>query len=948
MVRLPCRLLALVVLWMLVAVPVVSAQTGQAELRGTVLDEQGGVLPGATITARHVETGATRTVVSFANGAFRMPALPVGKYTVEVELQGFAKLVQEGIILAVGQTADMTFRLRLPTVAETITVTGESPLVETRTSDISGRIGAQQIASLPIVNRDWLALVALAPGARGTLGSVVSGASGSDMAKYQVDGVDVTNQCCGGTYMTYSQENLAEFQVMTNRFDAEYGRVGGTVINAVTKSGTNIYRGTFLGFFRNVKFESWNQLMRDLQARKVFPAEKPYFNQRQIAVTFGGPVVKDRMHFFGTFERQLREEKQAVSTNIAKFDGVFPTSTTRTLYTVRLDWQLGQNHRLFVRSSKNDRTYNETGFGSTSLPSTGYSWPSLNNDLSIGETWVISDHAVHEFRVGFMRDIDRLTSTVEMTQYSFPSLTIGSATNSPQHWGEFNLEAKNSFSYFVPDWHGQHALRTGFQYFRPRFYGALPDKSFGRFSFSKDPPNWDGITPDGRVTSMAGWPAPNRYTDILGDFTYDVVNPTLGAFFQDNWTTGRRLTLNLGVRYDIELGVKNPDLKNPIDPRERSYDADNIQPRLGFAYDVRGDGKTVIRGGWGIYYDKVMLNISGNELRLANKKSVNINIINPNLADPLQGRGYEYWRDYLVTSTIVIANDYKTPQERQFSIGVAREVRRDYAFQVDFVHIKGKNEPRARDINLYSSKDFPQNFANIPAGMVLPANPSLFGRPNPSWGVITQYETTAGSEYNGLQTGLTKRLSHRFQFQATYTLSKTWNDHEGNRFAGVNNPFNLADEWSLAGADQRHRLVANCIVMLPWDLRASAIYFLGSPRTQSPSTSYDPYGVGGGRWLDQTGFDAKKNFIGTGQTLVRDSLRTPKWDTKLDVSLAKTLRLRDRYSVQGIFEVYNVTNRSNIASVGTNIKSASYLLPNWSSGDTYMPRMFQLAFRVGF
>jgi len=941
-----CRLvLFFVVVWLARGLPA-SAQTALAELGGTVLDAQGAVLPGATVTARHVATGATRTVVTSANGSFRMPALPVGTYTIEIELQGFAKTVQEGIVLAVGQTATMDFKLRLASVAETITVTGTSPLVETKKSDISGRIVADQIQSLPIVNRNWLDLVALVPGARGNIGSVTAGASGSDMAKYQVDGVDVTNQCCGGTYMSYSQENLAEFQVVTNRFDAEYGRVGGTVINAVTKSGTNTFRGTFLGFFRNVRFESENQLMKDLIAAGTL-REKSYFNQRQLAVTFGGPAIKDRMHFFGTYERQLRDENLVVTTKIPRFDKAYPTSTTRNLYTLRLDWQLAQNHRLFARSSKNDRTYNNESFGGDLLWSAGDNWPSRNNDLSIGETWVITDRAVHEFRAGFMRDIDRITSTVEMPRYIFPSATIGSATNSPQHWAEFNVEVKNSLSYFVPDWHGQHALKTGFQFFRPRFYGSLPDKSLGQFSFAKDPPSWDGISPEGLILSMANWPAPTRYTISLGDFSYDVVNPIVGGFFQDNWTTGKKLTLNLGVRYDIELGVKNPNFRNPIDPRPRPYDADNIQPRLGFAYDVRGDGKTVIRGGAGIYYDKVMLNISGNELRIANKKSVNVVILNPNLQDPLGGRGYEYWRDYLVTANTIIDHDYKTPQERQFSIGLAQQIGNDYAFQVDYVHINGKNEPRARDINLFSFNDIPSLKAlNLP--VAFPANPAIFGRPNTAWSTITQYETSAKSRYDGLQFGATKRLSHNFQFQATYTLSWTWNDHEGNRFAGVNNPFNLADEWAHALSDQRHRFVTNWIVMLPWDLRASAIFFLGSPRAANPTTSYDPFGVGTGRWLDSVAFDSKGNFIGTGATVPRNSLRYPKWDTKLDFSLAKTVRITNRYSVQGIMEVYNLTNRSNIGSMGTNIYAKNYLQAGWSTGDTYQPRMVQFAFRFLF
>ena len=199
----------------------VPAQVGQADLRGTVLDESGAAMPGATITATHVDTGTTRTTITSSTGTYVMPALPVGSYTIKAEMSGFATVVKEGIRLAVGQSAALDFSLKLAAVAETITVAGESPLVDTKRSDLSGSVDVKQVENLPVNGRDWLGLVALVPGARGNPGAIQVGASGSDMAKYQVDGVDVTNQCCGGSNQGYSQENIEEFKVETNRYDAE-------------------------------------------------------------------------------------------------------------------------------------------------------------------------------------------------------------------------------------------------------------------------------------------------------------------------------------------------------------------------------------------------------------------------------------------------------------------------------------------------------------------------------------------------------------------------------------------------------------------------------------------------------------------------------------------------------------------------------------------------------
>src|SRR6185503_12012041 len=260
------------------------AQVGQAELRGSVLDESGAALPGATITATHVDTGTIRTTVSSATGTYVMPALPIGVYKIAAELTGFGTIAKEGIRLAVGESATLDFTLKVATVAETITVQGESPLVNTKKSELSGRVDQRQVENLPVNGRDWLGLVSLVAGARGTPGQIQAGASGSDMAKYQVDGVDVSNQCCGGSNQGYSMENIEEFKVETNRYDAEYGRVNGAVINAVTKSGTNKVRGTGFGFFRQDHFIGPFGDAPSFYTGVIAP-----FDQKQTGINSGGP-----------------------------------------------------------------------------------------------------------------------------------------------------------------------------------------------------------------------------------------------------------------------------------------------------------------------------------------------------------------------------------------------------------------------------------------------------------------------------------------------------------------------------------------------------------------------------------------------------------------------------------------------------------------------------------
>ena len=346
-----CRIAALSVAAALAAFgSTLAAQGAVAELRGRVVDESGAALPGATLTVTHRETGAC------ARRSARKPERSCCRRcrsaptTCASSCPGFSTLTQQNLRLGVGESANLTFTLNLATVQENITVTGETPLVDVKQSSIAGRVGTVQVEALPLNGRNWLDLVALVPGARGNPGNIQAGASGSDMAKYNVDGVDITNQCCGGANTGYSQENIAEFQVLTNRFDAEYGRVNGAVINAVTKSGTNQLRATGFGYFRNDRFDAKNP-----------------FTNRVAVQREAGRLQRRRTHRprSRALLRQLRvpgpRHHLAPNTGFAQFDVDVPQDVTRHYVTGRADVQLNTQHRLFVRGRST------TGTRSTSM-----------------------------------------------------------------------------------------------------------------------------------------------------------------------------------------------------------------------------------------------------------------------------------------------------------------------------------------------------------------------------------------------------------------------------------------------------------------------------------------------------------------------------------------------------------------------------------------------------
>jgi hypothetical protein len=890
------------------------AQTGQAEIRGTVLDESNAPLPGVTVTATHVDTGTTRTAVTSTTGVFLMPALPIGRYRLQLELTGFNTVVQEGLLLEVGQSALLSFTMKIATLQETITVSGESPLVETQKSELAGRVTASQVENLPLNGRNWLDLVALVPGARGNPGTIRAGFAGGDMAKYQVDGVDVSGQCCGGANQGYSQENIQEFEVITNRYDAEYGRAAGVVINAVTKSGTNQVRGTGFGFLRD----------SDLGDAKNFITNKvETFHEKQLGLNGGGPILRDRLFFFVSYEYQARDVTAIPRTGFSSFDVPANNGVTRHYTTLRGDAQVGQSHRLFARTSAYNWEQLNVGVGERNAISNGYSRPSENRDLSVGHTWVVNGRMVNEIRAGFSSIDNRLVSNSTMPLHTFPSIVIGSPTNSPQWWKEFNIQVNDSLSYFVPAWHGEHNLRAGFQFFRPDYKGAFPSANpwGGSYTFSRDPGN-----PDDPST----YPAPTRYSVVLGDPSYAIKNSTYAVFFKDDWVLSSRLTVNLGVRYDVETGTVNKDLQNPIEPGEKQGDYDNIAPRLGFAYDLRGDGRTVVRGGYGRNFDKVLLNITGNERRQLLFQYATVTVLNPSYTNPLNGLTFEDIKQQnLPRNMIVIANDYRTPTQDQLSIGVAHQFGPSYAVQMDYVHSDGFNEPRARSINFFED-----------TATHLPRDPRIFGRPYTQFIDITRYETSAKSNYNGWQFGFQARSVGpewmRSQVSGSYTLSWTHSDHESNRFDGVTNPFNLADEWSFSASDQRHRAIVNGVSRLPWDFQVAAIFFVGSPRTINTRTTLDPFGSGTGRWLDATG-----------RTIGRNSERTPKNDYKLDLRVSKNVVV-GRVRLQGIFEAFNILNIENLTNYNGVFGSNTYLQPASSTDIFYQPRQLQFGFRVTY
>jgi hypothetical protein len=841
-----------------------------------------------------------------------MPSLRVGTYQVRAELAGFMTFVVEDIRLSAGASSSLDFTLAISGIQETVTAVGKTDIIDAGNSSLASKISPEQIQNLPLVGRNWVDLAALVPGARGNPGEVRTGASSTDMANYQVDGVDVTAQGIGGTSMSYSQEAVAEFEVVTNRYSAEYGRVASAGVRVVTKSGTNNFHGAGFGFFRDDKLNA-----KDFVTGTVTP-----LNQQQFGGTIGGPIALNRAQFFFSYERQKSNAMIRPNTGLPQFDVDQEAGSAASLVTGRVDLQATQAHRLFVRMGYNNRTALSNNGGGRISESATNDLFTTGWDVGIGWTWVVSNTLVNEVSAGSPWISNDLVPHSLEPRLTFPAVIMGTASNAPQWYSWRTLTFSDSITWFVPNWHGEHKIKSGVLVGQGRILGELPrmGKAFPQFNFPSNPSDFN---------NPATYPKPTSVSQAFGDFNRKVLNPFYGVYFQDDWRLGAKLTVNLGVRYDVETGAFNTDMPNLFESQPRTVDKNNFAPRLGFAFDPTGEGRLVVRAGGGRYFDRILLNVSTSGPE--SMKRYNVTNNNPSFSDPWGGRTEQQILAQLPPRDVsFMQGGYQTHHQDQYSIGFAQQLAERGSFQIDYVRARGRFLPMSRRMNYFQDPN-----------TLLPLNPSVYGRPFPTYGNITRLESTGRSAYDGIQTAFVWRRGPNspFDVNVSYTLSWTKTSADVDRFGFVNHPFNVDGEYATSLSDQRHRMVASVRSSLPWDLAVSGIFLVGSPNPINITTSLDPFRLGyTGRWLDASG-----------NTLAKNSERTGKWDSKLDIRVMKTIRAH-KVRVDGIVDALNLLNQKNYdpRQYGNVYGTTRYLQPGSSTNLFYQPRSVQLGFRVSY
>ena len=951
----------------------------EATLSGTVSDTTGGVLPGVTVVAVHQATGNTFESVTDGTGRYRMP-VRIGAYSITAALPGFQTVTQAGVAVQVGQVATVNLQLGVSTLQETVTVTGEAPLIDVTTSTMSANIDARQVQDLPIQGRDWTSLALLAPGNRTTEVGDTPVQDRGDVREYHLnmDGQQVTQTLGIGGQPLYSRDSIAEFQFISNRFDATQGRSSGVLVNAVTKSGTNAFSGLVSGYFRD----------SDWGTSESFVTETvlPYSNQ-QFSTTLGGPIVLDKLHFFANFEMEREPKTSVWTTDWDAFNVSVQGKRSKRIGGVRTDYQLSSGTRLM---GKFNRTRDDNPFG----PGSRSSHPSSSDRVLrrstdyLGQlTSVISNRTLNEVKVGYawwnviqepaftdwsahpqLSVIGDLRSGGPQFRFG-RGLTFGGNSNRPREREQNMTSFRDDFTTSY-DAGGRHDVKVGGEYLYYYENSQNCRRCSGRFTARRGfPDDIEAIFPDYRNADTWNLDAISPFAQYLeigisNDYRTDFPIHRSAAWYQDDWAVSDRLTLNLGVRYDlIKNGWANESELQPWLQPGRKDDTNNIQPRVGFAYTV--DDRTVVRGGGGMYYGDILSNLHlwtmGSStfavIRVENDGRPDF-VSNPfNGPYPTQAQAFARFCNVSNVDGCLtpIANEIAPPDEYakvtrsyQGSIGVARQLRDDTAVEADYVYTGSRNEKGILG-NANLTYD-PVTGVNNPF-----SDASL--RPEPLWGTVSITPYAGRSDYHGLQTSITKRFANRWQASANYTLSQIKNADplpmSGLRQVTFDVAGDLGNEYTLATTDQRHRAVFNGIWEIAGGLQVSGLYFYGSGERRSTSAGADNRDLGGDSTervlaLGDGGFGGVPVCANAAGCIVPRNNFVGEPIHRVDMRLQQRIPLGGNVSLDGMLEVFNVFNHRNIGSYNTDYSSSSFGEAEQNNNLAYAARQLQLGFRLTF
>jgi|CXWL01.1.fsa_nt_gi hypothetical protein len=912
------KLLIALALVGLVATPV-SAQSTTGAIVGVVTDPDGAALPGVQVNAANPATGFSRTVTTGADGSFRLAALPAGTYNVTAQISGFSTFTQESVVVNVASERSLEIGLKLASVEETITVVDEAPLLAT-TPSIGTVVSQTELETLPLNGRQFANLAVLAPGT--TLGYnsdptkpdqlivALNGGIGRNV-NYVMDGGDNTDDTIGGALQNFSLESVQEFKIQTMQYKAEYGRSSGGVLTVVTKSGTNELEGSAYGYFRD------DGLNTKTETETRAGVDKQPYERTQFGASLGGPIVRDKAHFFATYEKTDRETSYTVNTGGAfpTFDGISVAQPfTDELISAKATLDLNARQLLSVRYGyqKNDGKY---GASSLAAPDSLGTLTNEYESILASHTTQIGSDKLNEFVFQYTTFDNVITADSNDASIYYPSgFHTGQNINTPQTTSQVKYQYKDDFSWTSTFGDRRHDFKVGGQFIHEPTLG-------GDFS--------TGLT--GQYTALNdALGSPITTIQVNGGFFGDDTPvDQYSAYIQDDIYWSDRLTINVGVRYDywdgFDLDQRSSPLWQALHNQTRyneSYlndfksddgildnDDNNYAARFGFTYDLKGDGRQLLRGGFGTFYDFPYTNAT--ILFPASAVQSDFGVIYSNFdkdgirnADgtffqpgqqlpPNQG-GSVGAKDEVASSTLA------TPYSDQISLGYSWQVN-DWlginidAVSIDYHDLPFRFRPNTIDPATGNRRFAPEGFTNL----------------------FRIWYGGGRASYDGINIGARVRRE-KFELQGFYTLSES----EGNVLAGADE-FRLYDtnkQSDLAGGrfrrdvsvdplnplcdacfgplytDARHKLTFGGLYRAPWDLVLSGMlrYHSAFPYTEHANAD-----------LNGDGF----NDLRPGVSNV-NSGRASSF-AQFDVRVSRDFMFGGGWGVEILVEVFNVFNEEN-------------------------------------
>ena len=1001
--------------------------TASATIQGTVTDKSGAVVSGAQVVAKNKATDVSRAATTSDDGYYKFELLPVGTYTVTVSKAGFGTVAQT-IETLIGQTATVNAQLSPGATSEVIEVTSEAPLVDQLKTSVSQNITPSEVEELPLLGRDVANLAYLAPGVKATDSYdptknryailSVNGQSGRNV-NVTVNGVDNKDNTVGGPVMQLPLEAVQEFVISTQRFSAANGRSEGAAINMITKSGTNKYHGSAFGFFREQQFNAENFYEKQPGGQKG-PYSRQFFGG-----SAGGPIAKDKLFGFFAFERQrehtsISEDSLALSQLqtaqaaglAAQPSAIIPRPFFENRYNGRLDYRFNDRETAYVsytsqaNDSLNDQStqtgdLTEGNFTKNHLQAANFT---LNS--------VLSNSLVNSFLVGYQYWNNVIDSTIKVPLVTFPDASFGTNGNVPQQ----SYQRKFQFRDDITKTYGRHTLGAGVDYiYNPRLGGFFESNSTLEVDFKDDPtlilshpmtcgPNKNqdcypnGFATPGAVIGMSA-SAGNPYFDMPGG------TKQLGLFFQDDWKATSRLTLNLGVRWDKDFNLVGASaiaksrtylellaINNPYAVLSHD-DNHDFSPRVGFAYDLTGHAKHILRGGYGLYFGNIFQNIPLFMIQQANPTIYQglFSLTTPTDTVPGTGIALGNWRYGVdpnptipppLTSLVSGATGrlmdpkYRNPVSQQFNFGYQWAATKNSVVEIEYVHELGLHENKTVNINPHIAVlgvDSSGNPTIVSDARPLSAAFAAAGVPD--LGRVMDEQSVNRSRYDGLNLSYRQHMTKHFSLNANYTLSRAmgWGVESGSPDATSSfrnyphDPLNIWDprDFGPTDNDERHHTSLSGIVQLPAGFQLAPIISYGSARPYDLRSGFDVLDRGSGYSRPvivpnsaPTNYTAISDAATALACLAAATCHQVGYDTvrgdpffQMDMRIAKNIRVREGWNLQLIFQAFDLTNKTNFGSNFHNTNtSGSFMKPEGfiNPSSSFTPRAFVGEFGARF